>query len=306
MERAFIGSEALAAGDSTQARAQRVDFRRLLPGRLRARGASSPRCASGSPRSVAVVAAAGRDRRAVGLGAARREVGRRRHAGRIDLGRTTGPPRGVVTRDDTPARRRDRPCAAVCRVTTAERTAFDLGRRGSIGDAVARLDALGTRNAVSSRRTSLDLAERHPQSGDCVSSTAALDLVDAGAESPRETWLRLLLIRAGFPRPQTQIPVLGPTAVRVYCLDMGWEDAHDRRRVRRRAPPRDRLRCRKDIIRSEYLAHVGWTHIRVVAGERDADVLRRVRAGMGIETALRSRISRDIAICSAIVRRRGA
>lgn len=35
----------------------------------------------------------------------------------------------------------------------------------------------------------------------------ALDLVDPGAESPRETWLRLLLIRAGFPPPQTQIPV---------------------------------------------------------------------------------------------------
>ena len=30
-------------------------------------------------------------------------------------------------------------------------------------------------------------------------------LVDAGAESPRETWLRLLLIRDGFPPPTTQI-----------------------------------------------------------------------------------------------------
>ncbi len=31
--------------------------------------------------------------------------------------------------------------------------------------------------------------------------------MDAGAQSPKETWLRLLLIDAGFPRPQTQIPV---------------------------------------------------------------------------------------------------
>jgi hypothetical protein len=27
-----------------------------------------------------------------------------------------------------------------------------------------------------------------------------------GAQSPKETWLRLLLIQAGLPRPQTQIP----------------------------------------------------------------------------------------------------
>jgi hypothetical protein len=31
----------------------------------------------------------------------------------------------------------------------------------------------------------------------------ALSLVDPGAESPKETWLRLLLIRAGLPKPTT-------------------------------------------------------------------------------------------------------
>ena len=34
-----------------------------------------------------------------------------------------------------------------------------------------------------------------------------LELVDPGAESPKETWLRLLVIRNGFPPPTTQIPV---------------------------------------------------------------------------------------------------
>jgi hypothetical protein len=34
-----------------------------------------------------------------------------------------------------------------------------------------------------------------------------LNLVDAGAQSPKETGLRLVLVRAGLPRPQTQIPV---------------------------------------------------------------------------------------------------
>ena len=52
---------------------------------------------------------------------------------------------------------------------------------------------------------------------------AALNLVDAGAESPRETALRLLLIGAGYPRPRTQIPVIGADGRRQYYLDMGWE-----------------------------------------------------------------------------------
>ena len=102
-----------------------------------------------------------------------------------------------------------------------------------------------------------------------------LDLVDVGAESPRETWLRLLLMEAGFPRPQTQIPVLGPDGYPLYYLDMGWPemmiavdyDGDDHR---------ERPRFRNDIVRSEYIAHVGWTHIRVVAGSSRSEILLRV------------------------------
>ena len=55
-------------------------------------------------------------------------------------------------------------------------------------------------------------------------SRACCDLVDEGAQSPKETWLRLLLIEAGFPRPQTQIPVLAPDGYPRYYLDMGWPE----------------------------------------------------------------------------------
>lgn len=102
-----------------------------------------------------------------------------------------------------------------------------------------------------------------------------LDLVDLGAESPRETWLRLLLIDGGFPRPQTQIPVYGPDGYARYYLDMGWPDmmitieydgdGH-----------RERPRFKNDIIRAEYIAHVGWIHIRVVAGDTRSQILFRV------------------------------
>ena len=44
-----------------------------------------------------------------------------------------------------------------------------------------------------------------------------LPLVDPGAASPKESWLRLLLIDNGFPIPETQIPVFdgGDDAVRI-------------------------------------------------------------------------------------------
>ncbi len=52
----------------------------------------------------------------------------------------------------------------------------------------------------------------------------ALDLMDGGAQSPKETWLGLLLVAAGFPRPTTQIPVSDDRGRPFAFLDMGWED----------------------------------------------------------------------------------
>lgn len=103
-----------------------------------------------------------------------------------------------------------------------------------------------------------------------------LDLVDEGAQSPKETWLRLLLVDAGFPRPQTQIPVLAPDGYPRYFLDMGWTDLMvaveydgEQHRV-------DTSQYRGDVARSEYLESLGWRRIRVVAGDRAADIVRRV------------------------------
>ena len=103
-----------------------------------------------------------------------------------------------------------------------------------------------------------------------------LDLYDAGAQSPRETWLRLLLVRAGFPRPHTQIPVFDDFGRARYFLDMGWEDVmiaveYDGDHHR------DRTVFGSDIVRSEFIAYRGWTHIRVVAGTHPADIVNRVR-----------------------------
>lgn len=105
---------------------------------------------------------------------------------------------------------------------------------------------------------------------------AALDVYDAGAASPKETWLRLLLIRAGYPRPQTQILVWSPDGRRRYYLDMGWEDAMIAVEYDGEQHRLDPVQYAYDIQRSEDIQEVGWNRIRVVKRNRSADVLARV------------------------------
>jgi predicted transcriptional regulator of viral defense system len=49
-----------------------------------------------------------------------------------------------------------------------------------------------------------------------------LDLSTAGVESPRETWLRYVALRAGLPRPQVQAPVR--TRLGTFHCDLGWPE----------------------------------------------------------------------------------
>ena len=106
---------------------------------------------------------------------------------------------------------------------------------------------------------------------------AALDLVDAGAQSPKETWLRLLLIGAGFPRPRTQIPVLGADGFPRYFLDMGWEDIMLAVEYDGEQHWTNPSQFATDVERLEYIAKIGWTVVRVVSRHRGHDVIRRVR-----------------------------
>ncbi len=109
------------------------------------------------------------------------------------------------------------------RVTTPARTALDIACRYPVGKAVAAIDALARATHLKIADVEL-LTERYPGRRGIRVARIAIDLVDPGAESPRETWLRLLLIRAGFPRPQTQIPVYNEFGVLIAVIDLGWED----------------------------------------------------------------------------------
>ncbi len=117
-------------------------------------------------------------------------------------------------------------------------------------------------------------------------------LVDPKTESMGESWLRLRIVDAGFPRPVVQVEVLDADMRCVYRLDLGWPErrlaveydgeefhstpaqlAHDRRR-------------RADLER-----RFGWQVLAVGKGE----VLGRsltLERGLGELLGLEPRIAR--------------
>jgi hypothetical protein len=163
------------------------------------------------------------------------------------------------------------------KVTTPARTALDLACRYRVDEAVAMIDALAQATRLKMADVEL-LAERYKGRRGIRSSRVALALVDPGADSPRETWLRLLLIRAGFPPPQTQIPVYDEYGQLVAVLDMGWE--HIRVAVEYEGDHHrtDRRRFNKDIQRAETVSQLGWIDVRVTAEDTEGGVIARVSA----------------------------
>lgn len=162
-------------------------------------------------------------------------------------------------------------------VTTPTRTAFDLGRRRPMRSAVARMDALLRATGVSVPEIRA-LAAEHRGARGLRQLGTVLTLVDPGAQSPKESWLRLLLVEAGLPRPRTQIPVRSADGWSVYYLDLGWEDAKVAVEYDGEHHRTDRLQYAKDVRRLEDLGRLGWIVIRVLAGDTKTDILRRVRA----------------------------
>ena len=161
-------------------------------------------------------------------------------------------------------------------VTTPARTVLDLGCWYPTGQAVAAIDALVRATDLKAADVEL-LLQRYPGRRGIRQARTALGLVDAGAQSPKETWLRLLLMHAGLPRPQTQSVIDDEFGDVIAYLDMGWEEVKvaaeydgDQHRTDRRRYARDQWRHRK-------LAAMGWIVVRVIAEDKPEDAVARVR-----------------------------
>jgi very-short-patch-repair endonuclease len=193
-----------------------------------------------------------------------------------ELSRTRFPaPAGIVIRSDALAD--DEVCLrASIDCTTPARTAYDIGRRISGDAAIIRIDAL--LNATGCTVAEVErIADRYPGARGIRRLRAALNLADGGAESPKETELRMLLVRDGLPRPVTQIKV-GRRRI-----DMGWPQwkvGVEYDGAQHFTNPDDYA---ADIERLEFLAAQRWIIVRVSSRQlryARAEILRRVRRAL--------------------------
>jgi hypothetical protein len=160
-------------------------------------------------------------------------------------------------------------------VTTLTRTPFDLARHLPRDDAVARLDALKYATPYSVKDV-MRYAQRYPGARGIKSLRTVLPLVDGGAASPRETWLRLLLVHAGLPRPTTQIPVVEGRGRLVRVVDMGWEDFMVGAEYDGDQHRTDRPQYAKDVRVKRKLANLGWNVTYVIKEDRPDEIVQSV------------------------------
>lgn len=159
--------------------------------------------------------------------------------------------------------------------TTPARTAFDIGRTRPVDQAVPILDALLNATAIPPAQV-IALTQRYPGARGVSRLRALLELVDGGAESPQESRLRLVLVRGGLPKPETQIQ-FRHLRIRV---DLGWRQwkvAVEYDGIQHWADRRQRA---WDIERVALLEEAGWVVVRVSAESlsRPEQVVERVRA----------------------------
>jgi hypothetical protein len=188
------------------------------------------------------------------------------------LWRCGRPPTGIVVRSELIGADEIVEIAGL-NVTSPERTALDLARHLPRDLAVRHLDALANATAVKEADV-LVLGERYRRLRGISRARTALALMDGGAQSPRETWLRLVLIDDGLPAPRTQIMV--SDGDKVAYLDMGYDEPKVGLDYDGRQHMTDRDRYVHDIGRGELIDQQGWIGLHVVAEHSRRFILHRV------------------------------
>ena len=124
------------------------------------------------------------------------------------------------------------------------------------------------------------MAKRYGRARGVRQVRECLPLVDGGAASPRESWLRMLFIDAGLPRPTTQIVVVDDRGRVVKVFDMGWEEFQvaaeydgDHHRTNRKVYV-------KDIRAMATVQRMGWLVNRVIKEDRENEIIDRARTAL--------------------------
>jgi hypothetical protein len=107
------------------------------------------------------------------------------------------------------------------RLTSPARTALDCARWLPRREAVAALDQFLRRGTGSAEITAM--ARTLPGYRGNTRLREIIRLADRGAASPGETWIRVVVVDTGFPRPRAQVPVKGPRGRPLY-IDLGYPE----------------------------------------------------------------------------------
>ncbi|MGU3293263.1 hypothetical protein [Williamsia sp. M5A3_1d] len=134
--------------------------------------------------------------------------GQGRELDHIRVVRTDLDPRDVLTLDGMP-------------VTSPIRTAYDLGRRAPAWSALGYLDALVD-------ATEMDLGQLwrfivdHPRTRGVRQIRGLVPWIDPKAESFGESWMRLLVLTADLPRPETQVVIRDGSGRKIARFDHAY------------------------------------------------------------------------------------
>ena len=154
-------------------------------------------------------------------------------------------------------------------VTSPARTFLDLATVRDVVDLVAAGDRIISRRApLSSWEDLADAARRSPGTRGIRTARAALSRLDAGAESPKESELRLLLTDHGFGPWQANAVIRDAAGLFIARVDL----AHAEHRVAVEYEGdhhRDRDQWRRDVARRRRLEAVGCTYIPVTQADLD-------------------------------------
>jgi hypothetical protein len=98
-----------------------------------------------------------------------------------------------------------------------------------------------------------------------VRGAALWDLASPFAESPAESWVRLLIIESGFPLPEVNFSLLSPTGTELYRLDLAWPSLRIALEYDGHAFHAGREE--EDAARNDDLRRRGWTVVRAKAAD---------------------------------------
>jgi hypothetical protein len=165
------------------------------------------------------------------------------------------------------------------RITTAERTAWDVAALEPTYDAVACLDAMVASGALTARTVDA-MARGAGGRWGCRRVQKVLPLVDGRAQSPPESWVRVACHLAGLPHPTPQFVVVEGGEF-LGQVDLAWPEAQLVVEYEG-AYHFDGVQIVKDDARYDRLLAAGWRVIRLSSADlRDLGaVVTRIEAAL--------------------------